>query len=100
MSQSRSGEQNRAGGQGGGGAGGSGGGASRAGGRAGEGTSDVAYNLTSVLYHALQGAETCGMYANDAEQDGNQELAGFFRETQQESLRRADRAKELLKREI
>ena len=64
------------------------------------GTSDVSYNLVSVVYHALQGAETYGIYANDAEQDGQRELAQFFREVQEESLKRADRAKELLKRHL
>jgi hypothetical protein len=64
------------------------------------GTSDVSYNLISVIYHALQGAETYGVYANDAEQDGNAQLAAFFREVQQDSLDRADRAKALLKRHL
>lgn len=64
------------------------------------GTTDVSYNLISVAYHALQGAETYGIYANDAEQDGNRELADFFRQAQEESLKRADQAKQLLKKLI
>ena len=75
-----------------------GGGASR--GRAERGTSDVSYNLISVIYHALQGAETYGVYANDAEQDGNPRLAEFFRDVQEEGLRRAQRAKELLRNHL
>ena len=77
--------------------------ASKSGGASGggaRGTTDVSYNLISVIYHALQGAETYGVYANDAEQDGNAQLATFFREVQQDSLDRADRAKALLKRHI
>ena len=74
--------------------------ASQSGGTGARGTSDVSYNLISVIYHALQGAETYGIYANDAEQDGNAQLATFFREVQQDSLDRADRAKALLKRHI
>ena len=64
------------------------------------GTTDVAYNLISVIYHALQGAETYGVYANDAEQDGNPRLAEFFRGVQEESLKRAEHAKELLKNHL
>ncbi len=59
------------------------------------GTRDATYDLISVAYHALQGAEAYSTYAQDAEQ-GDQELAQFFREAQQENVRRADRAKELL----
>lgn len=35
------------------------------------------YNLVSVLYHALEGAQTYDKYAQDA--GGNQQLADFFR---------------------
>jgi hypothetical protein len=31
------------------------------------GTRDEHYNVISVLYHALQGADTCGTYLQDAE---------------------------------
>jgi hypothetical protein len=60
------------------------------------GTRDVTYDLISTAYHLLQGAETVAIYIGDAEQEGNQELAQFFRETKEEYTRRADRAKELL----
>jgi len=60
------------------------------------GTRDITYNLVSVVYHALQGAETTSLYIADAEQEGNQELATFFREAKDEYQRRADRAKQLL----
>lgn len=66
----------------------------RAGG--GGGTRDTTYDLISVAYHALQGAETYGLYALDAEQEGDAELAGFFRELADEDRRRSDRAKTLL----
>lgn len=61
------------------------------------GTTDVVYDLISVAYHALQGAQTYGTYAVDADEVGDQELAQFFRETAEEDRRRADRAKELLR---
>ena len=60
------------------------------------GTRDITYDLVSVIYHALQGAETTALYIADAEQEGNQELAQFFREAKDEYQSRADRAKQLL----
>jgi hypothetical protein len=60
------------------------------------GTQDVHYNLISVLYHTLQGAETSVQYVSDAEESGDEELARFFRDVQEEDRRRAERAKTLL----
>ena len=60
------------------------------------GTKDNHYNLTSVLYHALQGGEVYDQYISDAEGDGDDELAQFFRDVQTEEKDRADRAKQLL----
>lgn len=60
------------------------------------GTQDVHYNLISVLYHTLQGAETSVQYVSDAEESGDEELARFFRDVQEEDRRRAERAKMLL----
>ena len=64
------------------------------------GTQDTHYNIISVLYHALQAAETIDTYIQDAEQGGNQELVQFFRDVKEENQRRADRAKQLLGREL
>jgi len=60
------------------------------------GTRDVTYDLISVIYHALQGAETYQMYEQDAKQAGDQEAASFFHEIHQENRQRADRAKSML----
>lgn len=60
------------------------------------GTRDITYNLISVVYHALQGAETTALYIADAEQEKNEELAQFFREAKEEYQKRAERAKQLL----
>ena len=57
---------------------------------------DEVYGLVSVLYHALQGAETYAQYAEDARRSGDDELIEFFEECQDEEVDRADRAKELL----
>jgi hypothetical protein len=62
----------------------------------GTGTRDESYNLVSILYHALQGAETVGRYIDDAESAGDSELADFFRECREEDMVRAERAKLLL----
>ncbi len=60
------------------------------------GTRDEHYNLISVLYHALHGAENCDRYAADAEVAGDERLAAFFRETQTMQTQVAERAKGLL----
>jgi rubrerythrin len=74
--------------------------ASNEGGQQSTGTRDVSFNLTSVLYHALEAASTAEIYVRDAEQSGQQELAQFFRETQDANRRLADRAKQLLKQQL
>lgn len=60
------------------------------------GTSNEYYNLVSIMYHALNGAQTYDTYISDAEHSGDHDLAQFFREVQHEDKRRADRAKQLL----
>jgi len=60
------------------------------------GTRDEHYNLVSVLYHALQGAENCDRYAADAEVTGEEHLVDFFRDAQAMQAQLAERAKELL----
>ncbi len=60
------------------------------------GAKDKHYNLTSVLYHALQGGENYDQYVSDAEGDGDDELAQFFKDVQEEERNRAERAKGLL----
>lgn len=60
------------------------------------GTRDTTYNLVSILYHALQGAETYDQYIEDANGQGDNDLAQFFLDVKEEEKRRADRAKKLL----
>ena len=60
------------------------------------GTRDEHYNLISVLYHALHGAENCDRYASDAEISGDEPLATFFREAQVLQTELAERAKGML----
>jgi hypothetical protein len=60
------------------------------------GERDEHYDVVSVLYHSLQGAETCGRYIADARNARDQELVSFFEETRSEYAARAAQAKELL----
>ena len=46
------------------------------------GTKDTTYTLVSVLYHALQGAETLVPDLQDAAAAGDQELVQCLREAQ------------------
>ena len=62
------------------------------------GTRDVEYNLISIAYHSLQGADTMDDYIRDAEGSGDQELAQFFRDAQEQNRKLGNRAKELLRR--
>jgi hypothetical protein len=64
------------------------------------GTKDEQYNLISVLYHALQGADTCATYLQDAERAGDQDLVPFFREVQGTYQQLADRSKTLLRQRL
>ena len=64
------------------------------------GTKDETYNLVSVLYHALQGAETAQQYLQDATQAGDQELVQFFREVHDWQRHLASQAKAVLKERL
>lgn len=39
------------------------------------GISDAVYDLVSVFYHAAQGGQTYAKYIEDAEREGDEELA-------------------------
>jgi hypothetical protein len=58
------------------------------------GTRDVTYDLTAVLYHALQGAENCQTYMGDAQ--GKQEHRQFFQQAWTAQKQLAEQAKQLL----
>lgn len=60
------------------------------------GTRDEHYNLISVLYHLLEGAATSEQYIRDAQEAGDQELAQFFKDWQDEQRNFSERAKNLL----
>ena len=58
------------------------------------GTRDVTYDLTAVLYHALQGVENCQIYMADAQ--GKEEHRQFFQQAMQAQKQLAEQAKTLL----
>jgi hypothetical protein len=60
------------------------------------GASDCIYDLVSILDHSLKGAQVYDQYVKDAEEEGSQELASFFRDVQEEDRQRSERAKKLL----
>jgi hypothetical protein len=60
------------------------------------GTRDETYDVISVIYHALQGAENCQIYAEDAEDADDGELRDFFQQACDQQRRLADQGKQLL----
>lgn len=58
------------------------------------GTRDSTYDVVSVLYHALKGADTCQTYLDDASSDP--QLRQFFQQAQQIQRQLADQAKQCL----
>jgi len=60
--------------------------------------SNVQYNLVSVAYHALEGAQTYQQYVQDAQQNGDQEAAQFFEQARQQAASNGQMALQLLAR--
>ena len=56
---------------------------------------DIVYDLVSIQYHALQGADTYAKYLKDAE--GHDDVQQFIREVQQQDAQRAERCHALLR---
>lgn len=60
------------------------------------GTPNTIYDLSSVLFHALEGGASYDQYIQDAEEAGDRDLADFFRQVRDEDSARADEARTLL----
>jgi hypothetical protein len=60
------------------------------------GTPNTIYDLSSVLFHALEGGASYDTYIEDAEREGDQELVEFFHQVRDEDSNRADRAQQLI----
>ncbi len=59
-------------------------------------TSNVYYDLMSVLYHALEASQTYATYVRDAQQTGDQQLVQFFQQVQRQNSQTAEQAKQML----
>ena len=57
---------------------------------------DKNYNLISALYQASDNVETAKAYAQDAQNEGDQELADFFNMVVENNQKAAQQAKEML----
>ena len=57
---------------------------------------DIVYDLISIQYHALKGAEVYDRFLADAHSGEHEDVAEFFRECKRQDERRAVRAHELL----
>jgi hypothetical protein len=64
------------------------------------GTRDKDYDLIWFVEQCLSNALRLDIYANDAERDGDSELADFFRRAQAESRKGAEQGKEHLRRRL
>ncbi len=64
------------------------------------GTKDKDYNIIWFTEACLSNALRLETYIQDAERDGDTELAEFFRRAQTESRKGAEKGKELLQRRL
>ncbi len=64
------------------------------------GTKDKDYNIIWFVEACLSNALRLETYIEDAERDGDSELADFFRRAQGESRKGAEQGKELLARRL
>jgi hypothetical protein len=64
------------------------------------GTQDKDYNIIWFTEQCLNNALRMEQYAQDAERDGDSELAEFFRRAQGESRKGAEQGKEMLKQRL
>jgi hypothetical protein len=64
------------------------------------GTKDKDYNLIWFVEQCLSNALRLGTYIQDAERDGDSELADFFRRAQTESRKGAEQGKEKLRERL
>lgn len=60
------------------------------------GISNEQYDLVSIIYHSLQSAAVCELYAEDANQSGDQELTNFFKQVKDQAAKQAEEAKRLM----
>jgi len=61
---------------------------------AGTGASDLVYDLVSIQYHALKGAQVYDQFLSDAE--GNDDARKFIEQVKKQDTERAQQAHKLL----
>jgi hypothetical protein len=59
-------------------------------------TDDIVYDLVSVQYHALNGAQLYDKFTADA--DGHEDVRAFFQRCAEEDARRAEECHQLIGR--
>jgi hypothetical protein len=64
------------------------------------GTKDKDYNIIWFVEQCLSNVLRLEIYIKDAEREGDEELADFFRRAQSESRKGADKGKEMLRKRI
>jgi hypothetical protein len=64
------------------------------------GTKDKDYNIIWFTEQCLSNVLRLEQYAQDAERDGDNDLAGFFRRAQETSRKGAEQGKDLLKQRL
>ena len=64
------------------------------------GTKDKDYNIILFTEQCLSNVLRLETYAQDAERDGDNELADFFRRAQGESRKGAEQGKEMLRKRL
>ena len=60
----------------------------------GQGASNIVYDLVSIQYHALKGAQVYDQFLNDAK--GNDDVRKFIEQVKTEDAKRAQKCHELL----
>jgi hypothetical protein len=61
---------------------------------AGTGASDIVYDLVSIQYHALKGAQVYDQFLSDASDNGD--VTKFIEQVKEQDKKRAQQAHELL----
>ncbi|MDP9424693.1 MAG: hypothetical protein M3P37_01340 [Actinomycetota bacterium] len=60
------------------------------------GVKDKNYNLIAVLYHSSENVLSVQSYVEDAQRDGDQEVASFFQEIVSNNQKAVQQAKQML----
>lgn len=58
------------------------------------------YDLVSILYHSLQSASVCEMYAQDANRSNDSELTEFFQQVKKQCSQQAEQARQLMAKRL